>query len=155
MNLSEYILEDRIISNLKSSVNNEVITELLIRLQKLSIISEKIKLESILINSEYIIDKRIVFLHCQSIETNSLITILGLSKKGMNFNCPTNQLSNLVLLTLSPTISPNIHRKFLSRFKLMISNNNIKTKIINATNAKSIANTIFNWDKEEQNISNI
>ena len=155
MNLYEYILEDRIILNLKSAINNEVITELLIRLQQLSIISEKIKLESILINSEYIIDKRVVFLHCQSIETNSLTTVLGVSKQGMDFNCPTNQLSNLVILTLSPSISPNIHRKFLSRFKLMISNNIIKTKIIKATSTATIVNTIFDWDKEEQNIANI
>ena len=155
MNLSEYILEDRIIFRLNSVTNKELITEFLMKLQEISLISEKIKLESMLLNTECIVDKGVAFLHCQSIEIKLLTIVLGISKEGINFNSPNRQTANLILLTISPAIEPNKHRKFLSRFKLMISSNNMRNNILKAFNKQKLTNIINEWEKKEQSITNI
>ena len=50
------------------------------------------------------------------------------------------------MLSLSPENSPHAHRKFLSKFQLLLSNTELKEKIINLKSELDIENVIKKWE---------
>ena len=82
-------------------------------------------------------------------EIDELVCILGISTAGIIYNEVDVHPCHIILLSLSPKENPDIHRKFISKFRLLISDIKLKDKIINASSTIVIKNLLANWDQKE------
>ena len=151
MNLLNKLKEDTILVPLQSSTHLEVIRELLDHLQKLEVLSATSKLLSNITNKEEMLPsaagRGIAYPHTTSIEVNELVCILGISKNGIDFNSPDRQLCHLILMTLSPDEDPCEHRKFITRFRTMYNNPDVRFELLEASQNKNIIDTIQRWEE--------
>ena len=152
MNLSDLLNEATICCPLVSNSRNGAIQELLNHVQNLGYISATIKLysyiEELENNHSTAAGKGIAYPHSTSIEVKKLTCILGISKVGLDFNSPDGQLSHIILLSLSSKDEPDKHRKFITLFRSMIENSNIRTLMLEADNSTEISNIINTWEDQ-------
>ena len=152
MNLSDLLNEQTIYCPIVSNTRNSAIQELLNNIQSLGLLSSTIKLyqyiEQFENNQSTAAGKGIAYPHSTSIEIESLTCILGVSKNGLDFNSPDGQLCHIILLSLSPKNDPEKHRKFITLFRSMISNSNIRTSILEANSSTDILNIINEWEEK-------
>ena len=151
MNLLDKLKEDTILFPLQSSTHLEVIRELLDHLQKLEVLSATSKLLSNITNKEEMLPaaagRGIAYPHSISMEVDELVCILGISKNGIDFNSPDGQLCHLILMTLSPNEDPSEHRKFITRFRTMCNNPDIRFNILDAPQNNNIIDIIQKWEE--------
>ena len=137
---------------LVSNTRNGAIQELLNHVQNLGYISATIKLysyiEELENNHSTAAGKGVAYPHSTSIEVKKLTCVLGISKVGLDFNSPDGQLSHIILLSLSSKDEPDKHRKFITLFRSMIENSNIRTLMLEADNSTEISNIINNWENQ-------
>ena len=150
MNLSDLLNETTVCSPLVSNTRNGAIQELLNHAQNLRYISATIKLYTYIKklenNHSTATGKGVAYPHSTSIEIENLTCILGISKTGLDFNSPDGQLCHIILLSLSSENEPDKHRKFITLFRSMIADSNIRTLILEANNATQISEIINNWE---------
>ena len=159
MNLLDKLKEDTILLPLQSSTQAEAIRELLVHLQKLKVLSTTRKLFSNITNKEELLSsaagRGIAYPHSLSMEVNELVCVLGISKNGIDFNSPDRQLCHLILMTLSPDEDPSEHRKFITRFRTMCNNPDIRFDILDAQQNNNIIDIIQKWEENEAQIDDI
>ncbi len=152
MNLSDLLNETTVCCPLVSNTRNGAIQELLNHVQNLGYISATIKLysyiEELENNHSTAAGKGVAYPHSTSIEVKKLTCVLGISKVGLDFNSPDSQLSHIILLSLSSKDEPDKHRKFITLFRSMIVNSNIRTLMLEADNSTKISNIISNWEDQ-------
>ena len=90
----------------------------------------------------------IAYPHSTSVEIDKLTCILGISHKGIDFNSPDGHNCHIILLTLSPINEPKEHRKFITRFRLMVDNPEIRSHMIDSRTCNETFNIISDWEKE-------
>jgi len=150
MNLSDLLNETTVCCPLVSNTRNGAIQELLNHAQNLGYISATIKLysyiEELENNQTTAAGKGIAYPHSTSIEVDKLVCILGISKSGIDFNSPDGQLSHIILLSLSANDDPDKHRKFITLFRSMIEDSNIRTLMLEAKSSNEISDIINNWE---------
>ena len=153
MKISDILNEKTIVTPLKGKNRSEVIHELLNHLVDLNYLNASMKLFSFIDNNELInnsvVGKGIAFPHSTSIEIDELVCILGISEEGIIYNQEDVHPCHIILLSLAPKGNPNIHRKFISKFRLLISDIRLKDQIINAKSSITIKNLLTNWDEKE------
>ena len=153
MNLLNKLKEDTILLPIQSSTPAGVIRELLVHLQQNKTLSSTSVLFSNIINKEESLPcaagRGIAYPHSTSMEVNELACALGISKEGINFNSPDGQLCHLILMTLSPHDDPHEHRKFITRFRVMFENPNIRSGLLDATRNNEIIEIIQKWEEED------
>ena len=153
MNLLDKLKEDNILLPLQCSTQAGAIRELLIHLQKLEVLSATSKLFSNIINKEEMlpsaVGRGIAYPHATSVEVDDLVCVLGISKNGIDFNSPDRQLCHLILMTLSPDKEPREHRKFITRFRTMFDNPNVRSDLLDATQNNEIIDIIQKWEEED------
>ena len=153
MNLSDLLNEATICCPLVSNSRNGAIQELLNHVQSLGYLSATIKLynyiEDLENNHSTAAGKGVAYPHCTSIEVDDLICVLGISKTGLDFNSPDGQLCHIILLSLSPKDEPDKHRKFITLFRSMISDSNIRPQMLEGNNSKDVSNIIINWENND------
>ena len=72
----------------------------------------------------------------------------GVSNKGIDYNSPDGQDCHMILLTLSPADDPTEHRKFISRFRSMVQNPNIRSSLYESVSRDEIINIISQWEED-------
>ena len=153
MKISDKLNDKTIIASLKGTNRSEVIDEMLSHLVKESYLMGSIKLFSFIENNESINNSAdsigIAFPHSTSIEIDDLVCILGLSTNGILYNEEDVHPCHIILLSLSPKNNPDMHRKFISKFRLLLSDIHLKDKIINAGSVISVRDLLSNWDQKE------
>ena len=158
MNLRDKIKEGTIILPLHASTQADAIQELLIHLQKMAILSTTTNLVSNIKNNEATIPcaagRGIAYPHSTSVEIEELTCVLGISQNGIDFNSPDGQLCHIILLTLSTVENPCEHRKFITRFRTMFDDPNIRSELLDAKQWKDVINTIQKWEDNEALIDN-
>ena len=151
MNLLDKLKEDTILLPLQSSTQAGTIQELLVHLQKLEILSATSKLFSNITNKEELLSsaagRGIAYPHSISMEVDELVCVLGVSQNGIDFNSPDRQLCHLILMTLSPDEDPSEHRKFITRFRTMCNNPDVRFELLDATQNKNIIDIIQRWEE--------
>ena len=151
MNLLNKLKEETILVPLQSSTQSGVIRELLDHLQKLEVLSATSKLLFNITNKEKMlpsaVGRGIAYPHATSIEIDELVCILGISQNGVDFNSPDRQLCHLILMTLSPDEDPCEHRKFITRFRTMCNNPDVRFELLGATQTKNIIEIIQRWEE--------
>tara|TARA_B100000029_G_scaffold262914_1_gene259087 strand:+ start:2999 stop:3478 length:480 start_codon:yes stop_codon:yes gene_type:complete len=91
----------------------------------------------------------VVYPHATSYEIDELVCILGISMNGINFHSPDNQLCHIILLTLSPKEKPVDHRKFITRFRTMIKNPDIRSGLLDITQSRDAIDILHQWDIDQ------
>ena len=151
MNLLDKLKEDTILLPLQSSTHAEAIRELLVHLQKLEVLSATSKLFSNITNKEELLSSAggggIAYPHSTSMEVDELVCVLGISKKGIDFNSPDRQLCHLILMTLSPDEDPCEHRKFITRFRTMCNNPDVRLELLESSQNNNIIDIIQKWEE--------
>ena len=153
MNLRDKLMENRILLPIQAAIQSEAIQELLVQLQTLGILTATSKLHSAITEKEETLPsaagRGIAYPHFTSMEIDELVCVLGISKEGLEFNAPDGQLCHLILLTLSPNEDPCEHRKFITRFRIMFENPEVRSGLLEANDYNEIMNIIKNWEDDE------
>jgi mannitol/fructose-specific phosphotransferase system IIA component (Ntr-type) len=153
MNLRDKLMENRILLPIQAATQSESIQELLVHLQTLDVLTATRKLHSAITEKEVTLPsaagRGIAYPHYTSIEINELVCVLGISKKGLDFNSPDGQLCHIILLTLSPEDDPSGHRKFITRFRIMFDTPEVRFDLLEANHPREIMDIIQNWEDDE------
>jgi len=153
MKLSDKLIKETILNPMRATTKEEAIQELLSHLESIDILSATIKLFSNIKEQENAFTssagRGIAYPHSTSIEVDQLSCVLGISPDGVDFISPDGHACHLILLTLSPVDDPKEHRKFITRFRSMVENPNIRSKLIESRNSVEIYNIISKWEVDE------
>ena len=154
MELIDKLNKETILVPMEASNKEGAIQELLTKLLSLNVLSATIKLFTNIKDQENLFTssagRGIAYPHSTSIEIDKLTCILGISKKGINFNSPDGHDCHLILLTLSPVNEPTDHRKFITRFRSMVDNPKIRSSLLDSNTCIDILNIISNWEDENK-----
>ena len=125
----------------------------MVHLQSLDKLSDTTKLYAAITEKEETLPsaagRGIAYPHFTSIEIDNLDCVLGISKEGLDFNAPDGQLCHLILLTLSSEEDPCGHRKFITRFRIMFDNPEVRFDLLEANHPSGITDIIQNWEDNE------
>ena len=159
MNLHDKLNEGSIVIPMKASNKLEAFKELLNHLQNIDILSKTNQLFTSIVNKEETLPsaagRGIAYPNFISTEITGLVCVLGLSKKGLDFDAPDGQLCHLILLTLSSENEPCEHRKFITRFSTMFKNPKVRYSLIDADNQYEIVQIIQHWEKNEAKMDDL
>ena len=150
MKLSDTISSNNVVFDLEAEEKKATIEALLNHCIKINILSSASKL-NVYINEKdkqfnSAVGRGIAYHYNTSIEVNSIVSILGISKKGINYNANDGLLCNFILLILEPKEESTQHRKLINLFQTMINEPIVKTKIIEAKDSNDIIDIIKNWE---------
>jgi mannitol/fructose-specific phosphotransferase system IIA component (Ntr-type) len=152
MLITDKINRDTVVIPLNGLNRSDVIQELLDVLVERGYLMESIKLFSFIDAKETqscsVIGGGIALPHSISKEIDDLVCILGISKIGIPYDEKDTHSCHIILLSLSPIKNSDIHRKFISKFRLLLSDSQMKDKMINSTSAIDLEREIQNWEKQ-------
>ena len=97
----------------------------------------------------------VAYPHSTSMEIKDLKCVLGVSKQGIDFNSPDGQLCHLILLTLSLKNKPCEHRKFITHFRTIFNDYNVRSCFLDATESNDVINIVQKWEKNDSLINNL
>ena len=148
MDLAKLLGEKRIISEMRSSNNQEAIEELIDHLCDNNFLPLKKKSETIrdLIKRE---DKTttgigsgVAIPHVNSDAVDSTLMIFGRSLEGIDFESIDNNPVNFVILFLIPTCNDNKHLQTLATIARFFTKGDIRKRLLNATSNTDILKVI-------------
>jgi len=152
MKLRDKLIEGTILVPMLATSKEDANQELLTHLQTMDILSATIQLFENIKEQEKALTssagRGIAYPHSISVEIDELTCVLGISQKGIDFNSPDGQDCHLILLTLSPINDPTEHRKFISRFRSMIQNPDIRSRLYASESRDEILNIISQWEED-------
>ena len=153
MKLRDKLIEETILVPIQATNKESANLELLTHLQSMHILSGTIHLFANIKKQENAFSssagRGIAYPHSTSIEVDELTCVLGISKEGIDYNSPDGQNCHLILLTLSPINDPTEHRKFISRFRSMIQNPDIRSRLYESESCNDILNIISQWEEDD------
>jgi len=153
MNLRDKLKEDTILFPIHASTMEDAIREQLDHLQNLDTLTGTEILFSIIKSHEENLPsaagRGIAYPHATSKEVEELVCVLGISKPGVDFNSTDGQLCHLILLTLSPENETDAHRKFISRFRTMFDNLDVRSQLLDADAIEDVIEIVDNWEEKE------
>ena len=153
MLITDKINKDTIVVSLNGSNRSDIIQELLDVLVEKQYLMESIKLFSFIDAKESqscsTTGRGVALPHSISKEVDKLVCILGISQAGILYDEKDVLPCHIILLSLSPIKNSDIHRKFISRFRLLLSDSNMKNKMISSTSAIDLEREINNWEKQQ------
>ena len=150
MNLRDKLIEETIFIPMEAINKEDAIQELLNHLQSLNILSATVGLFANIKEQEKNFTssagRGIAYPHSTSIEVDKLTCVLGISKEGVDFNSPDGHACHIILLTLSPVNEPTEHRKFITRFRSMVDNPEVRSNLYDSEDPTNILNIISAWE---------
>ena len=153
MKLRDKLIEETILVPLQATSKESANKELLTHLKSLDILSATVRLFANINEQKNIFtasaDRGIAYSHSTSVEVNEMTCILGISKKGIDYNSPDGQDCHLILLTLSPADDPTEHRKFISHFRSMLQNPDIRSNLYGSDSRDEFLNIISQWEEDD------
>ena len=156
MKLSEKLENNTILYSLNSSNKTDVLHELLDHFCEIHYLKTAVKLFSYLDSKEKNANsasgRGIAYHYNTSAEINDTIAILGISKKGIDYNAVDGLLCNFILLILEPESKPNSHRLIINLFQDLIKDINIKDKLLDANSSDETVNIIYEWEENQNKI---
>lgn len=152
MKITDKLNQETIIFLTEES-RTDAIKELLNQLVKYNYLEKSVKLFSFIeaqeLKNSSDIGRGIAFPHSISKELENLVCILGISKNGINYNNGSIHPCHIVLLSLSPNNNPDVHRKFISKFQLLMMDPTLKQKIINANSIQELEKLLIQWETKQ------
>ena len=156
MKLSDILNNNTILYSLHSNTKTDVLHELLDHFCNIDYLKTAVKLFSYLEtkdkNSNSASGRGIAYHYNTSIEISETIAILGISKKGIDYNAVDGLLCNFILLILEPESKPDNHRVIIKLFQDLIKDINIKDKLLDANSSSEISSLILEWEENQNKI---
>jgi len=151
MKILDFLNENTIITELKSTDKKGVLEELTLPVADISKIEHK-ELVRVLIEREHLgstgIGNGIGIPHGKLKNLQSLILGFGLSRKGINFDAMDGKPTHIFFLLLTPDNSTDLHLKLLARISKILREESFKDKIFNAANKEEVLKVISEVDEE-------
>ena len=152
MKITDKLNKETIVFLTKES-RTDAIEELLNQLVKYNYLEKSVKLFSFIESQELKnssdIGRGVALPHSISKEIQNLVCILGISKNGISYNNDSIHPCHIVLLSLSPNNKPDVHRKFISKFQLLMTDPILKQKIINANSTQELEKILIQWETKQ------
>ena len=152
MKITDKLNKDTIIF-LERETRSDIIKELLDHLVDFEYLEKSVKLFSFIDSQESEnsseIGRGVAFPHSISKELEDLVCILGVSQSGVHYDNEAIHPCHIILLSLSPENNPDIHRKFISKFRLLMIDPKLKHNIINTQSSEGIEKILANWEIEQ------
>ena len=159
MKLRDKLIQETILVPMQATNKEGANQELLTHLQLMDILSATVQLFTNIKEQEKAFSssagRGIAYPHSTSTEIDELTCALGISQRGIDYNSPDGQNCHLILLTLSPIDDPTEHRKFISRFRSMIQNPDIRSRLYESKSCNEILNIISQWEENENKKDNL
>ena len=159
MKLIDKINTQTIISHLKSESKKDVIHELLDHFHNLEYLTSTVKLFSYLDDKEKQFNsasgRGVAYHYHTSIEVEETLAVLGISKKGIDYNAADGLRCHFILMILEPKNKPNKHRILINLFQNLIKNSNIKSKLLELNSNQDVEDVIRAWEKNEENNNDV
>ena len=153
MKLRDKLIEETILVPMQATSKESANMELLTHLKSIDILSATVQLFANIKEQENIFmisaGRGIAYPHSTSVAVNELTCVLGIFKKGIDFNSPDGHDCHLILLTLSSADDPKGHRKFITRFRSMVQNPILRSSLLASENSSAIIKIISQWEKDE------
>jgi fructose-specific phosphotransferase system IIA component len=89
--------------------------------------------------------------HCTTTRIDDIILLLTVLPKGMDFNSIDNQPVKIVILLLVPKNKLTQHIKTLANIAKMMSNENLRNKLLTLKTTDGILKAIKNFEKSNEN----
>ena len=158
MKLSEKINNRTIIYPLQATSKQDALHELLNYFQSLEYLTTTIKLFSYLDSKDKTFNsaagRGVAYHYHTSLEVNETLAVLGISKQGIDYNATDGLFCHFILLILEPQSHPNSHRKLINLFQNLISNPDIKSRLLDLDSSNEIEKIIKNWE-DNDNVFNV
>jgi len=152
MKLSNKLNNSNIIVSLHSNNKHQVLEELLNHFISLKYLSSSEKLLFNLDKKQEVMNaasgRGIAYHYSTSIEVDSMIAVLGISKNGINYDATDGLLCNFILLILEPVSKNKEHRNFINYFQDLINNLEVKEQLLEAQKSLDVENIIKNWEND-------
>ena len=152
MKISDKINTKTIILPLQSTCKYDVLQELLNHCMLLDYLTSTEKLISDLDEKEKKMNsasgRGIAYHYNTSVEVDDMIAVLGISKKGIDYDASDGLSCNFILLILEPQSKEESHRHFIHFFQDMISDISIKEKLLDASTNVEIEQIIKAWENQ-------
>ena len=152
MKLRDKLIQETILVPMQATSKEGANQELLTHLQLMDILSATVQLFANIKEQEKAFSssagRGIAYPHSTSTEIDELTCVLGISQQGIDYNSPDGHDCHLILLTLSPVDDPIKHRKFISRFRSMVQNPNIRSSLSESESCDEILNIISKCEEE-------
>ena len=156
MKLSKFFNKETIIVSLESESKEDAIKEILNYCIKLNYLTSAEKLIAYLHENEKNFNsasgRGIAYHYHTSIEIDQMIGIIGISKKGIDYDALDGVLCNYILLILEPNDEPNKHRKVINLFQEMINDPIIKSKLTLSTSSEDVEDIIIQWENDDDEL---
>lgn len=142
MEIRDFLHDDAIAVNLKSTKKEDVIKELVDLLGKAHAIREKDKLIKAVMERESLgstgIGQGVGIPHAKSNAAKELIAAMGVSHPGIDFDSLDGELTHIFFLLVAPEDAAGPHLKALAKISRILKDKFVRDSLIAAKDVKSI-----------------
>jgi len=134
MRLTDILLEDHIILNLKAKTRDKAIKELLTKLNESQAVADFDQAYSAVLEREKImttgVGNGIAIPHCKHNSCPNFAVGLAVVPQGIDFEAIDKKPAKIIFLLIGPENNPSLHIKLLSRISRLMSNEELRQQII-------------------------
>ena len=150
MKLKEYLSESHIIADLKGITKIEVIRELLLHMQKLSLVNDyDLAFSDIMSREGYLstgLENGLAIPHAKTDGIEKLALVFGLKKAGVEFESLDQKPARLIFLVLSPRDVSGPHIQALALIARNLKESKTRQRLLNASSASEIASVFESFN---------
>ena len=151
MRLTDILTEDQVQLPLNADKRDQAIELLIDTLDKKDIIADKSAAVQAVLEREKImttgVGNGIAIPHCKHASCPNFSVAMGIQPKGIPFESIDKKSVKIVFLLIGPENNPGLHIKLLSRISRLMSNEELREKIVSSKTAAEAITII----KEEEN----
>ncbi len=152
MLITDFLVVDAINLDLKAGSKQEVLSELLLPLQKAGKLSDAKKMVEVLMEREELgstgIGGHIAIPHGKSPQVKELSAALGISKAGVAFDALDGEPVNLFIALVAPEGSAGVHLKALARISSLLKDRAFKKALLAAATTEEALKLIHAGEKD-------
>lgn len=145
--LKSAINTSTIILRIKSTEKEDIITEMVEVLYKNKDIKNKKEVIQGVLDREKIMSTGlqygIAIPHCKTDSVESIRTVIGLSRKGLDFDSLDGEPTKVIVLIVSPKSNPGPHIQFLSAIGSILNDKHSRLEILDAKTARGVKDAIL------------
>ncbi|HTB21647.1 MAG TPA: PTS sugar transporter subunit IIA [bacterium] len=153
MRISDFLVPEAVLLDLKSTTKQEVLSELLQPLAKAGRIADAKKMVDVLLEREELgstgIGGRIAIPHGKAAQVKELAASLGVSKAGISFDALDGEPVNLFIALVAPEGSAGLHLKALARISSLLKDKAFKKALLSAATREDVLRLIETEEKEK------
>jgi mannitol/fructose-specific phosphotransferase system IIA component (Ntr-type) len=142
LNIEQYLAEDLVCLDLKAHTHRELFKEMLHSLEQKGYIAQPDQVEKLLLKRERLSSTgikggfAIPHAYLDQIQRSQLV--VGLSKRGVDFQTEDREPVHVIFLLLGPTSERGLHVRLLACLSRIVSSENLCENLLQATSAEQV-----------------